>query len=199
METPESIHAFWFGDAFETKEIANAQSALWWSKNDALDAQIKARFEPVTLNAENGTLNHWASSPQGLLSLIILCDQFPRNMYRNTARSFSVDPIALQFCKEGLARNVDQSLREIERVFFYLPLEHSESREDQNHAVEKLLQLRHDSQEKDKKIFENFYQFALKHQAIIRRFGRFPHRNAILGRASTPEELQFLSEPGSSF
>ena len=197
MEDKNSVLDFWFGQDADDSQTARAQSRLWWSKNVAIDAEISARFASLSAQASNGELDAWQETAEGRLALIILCDQFPRNMYRNTPASFASDAAARRFCTAGLQAGADQQLRPVQRVFFYLPLEHSESLADQDRAVALYDVLRQVAGQNE--TFEGFYQFAIRHRAVIQRFGRFPHRNAILGRTSTAEELQFLSEPGSSF
>ena len=120
-------------------------------------------------------------------------------MYRDTAQAFAYDGLARTWCTEGLAIGIDQELRPIERVFFYLPLEHAESLEDQDRCVALFERLLQDVPPGQRPVFEGFYDFALRHRVIIERFGRYPHRNAILGRPSSPEEAAFLQEKGSSF
>jgi len=131
--------------------------------------------------------------------LILLTDQFPRNMYRDSPQAFAYDAKALAWCLEGLKQQFDRHLRPIERVFFYLPLEHAESLEHQERSVEKFRELLDEADERRKNVFAEYLDLAVRHRNIIARFGRFPHRNRILGRESTGEELAFLKEPGSSF
>ncbi len=199
METPASVLAFWFGSEISDGTVAQAQSALWWQKNPATDDAIRARFAGWTAQAASGALDAWRATPQGLLALIVLTDQFPRNMYRGTPQSFAFDALALGLCREGLARGADRQLRPIERVFFYLPLEHSEVLADQQQAVQNMGALAAAVPADQRAPFEGFADYARRHQAVIARFGRFPHRNAILGRSSTPQEREFLQQPGSSF
>ncbi len=198
METPGTICQFWFG-AGPDDAVAQAQSKLWWSKDDAVDAEIKRRFEPWIRKAEAGELSSWLDHPVGRLALILLCDQLPRNSYRNTAQAFAFDLLARAWCMEGLRDGVDRQLRTIERVFFYMPLEHSEALEDQERSVALFAELATGADPAQRKTFDGFHDFAIRHRDIVKRFGRFPHRNAILGRTSTPEELIFLATPGSSF
>lgn len=202
IQTPEvalSVQRFWFGEGLDDAATAQRQSALWWSKNDAIDREIKSRFEPLVLAASRRELDAWAATPGGLLSLILLTDQFPRNMYRGLVNAFSFDSIAREWCRRGLAEQADQALRPIERVFLYLPLEHSESIEDQQESVRLFRALLAVAPSVQTDLFEGFLKFALRHRGVIERFGRFPHRNAILARVSTAEELAFLEQPGSSF
>ena len=199
METPSSIIEFWFGSSEDDLQVVKEKSTLWWSKNDHIDREIQARFESLVLSVERGELESWEASPKGLLALILLTDQFPRNIYRGTPQSFRFDPIARKLCSLGFEEGFPNFLRPIERVFFYLPLEHSESKQDQEKSVESFRHLASDISEEGRGIFEGYLDFAVKHHDIVARFGRFPHRNAILNRESTPEEAKFLKEPGSAF
>lgn len=199
METADAIHEFWFGTDTDDAKVADQKAKLWWSKDTAVDHNIAQRFEKSTLAAVDGLLDSWKSTPRGLLALILLTDQFPRNMYRGTPASFACDHFALQLCKQGLEQGVDQLLRPIERVFVYLPLEHSEAIADQELAVHLMAQLASEVSAVQKSTFDGFHQFAIRHRDIIARFGRFPHRNEILGRTSTEEETAFLKTAGSSF
>ena len=206
-ENIETILAFWFGaDGSSTDApaatVSGRQSALWWGKDVAVDQTIKTRFEAYLLTAADGRRDEWAETPQGMLALILLLDQFPRNMYRDTAQSFSFDALAQQCCHLGLAQGFDQQLAPLQRVFFYLPLEHSEDLEDQEHCVQLFRALAKQIAKDDpasRETFDGYLKFADRHHAIVARFGRFPHRNAILGRTSTPEEEAFLQQPGSRF
>lgn len=199
METADAIHEFWFGTDADDAKVADQKAKLWWSKDTAVDHNIAQRFEKSTLAAADGLLDSWKSTPRGLLALTLLTDQFPRNMYRGMPASFAYDHFALQLCKQALEQGVDQLLRPIERVFFYLPLEHSEAIADQELAVHLMAQLASEVSAAQKSTFDGFHQFAIRHRDIIARFGRFPHRNEILGRTSTEEEIAFLKTAGSSF
>ncbi|TCS35127.1 uncharacterized protein (DUF924 family) [Paucimonas lemoignei] len=199
METPESIHEFWFGTETDDAAVAAAKTKLWWAKDAATDALMLQHFGDTLAQAASGALDDWAATPRGRLALILLTDQFARNMYRNTAQSFAYDALARTWCKEGLAMEVDRQLRPIERVFLYMPLEHSEDLEDQNRAVALFERLVQEVPPEQRTTFAGFHDFAVRHRVIIERFHRFPHRNAILGRPSTDEESSFLQEKGSSF
>jgi uncharacterized protein (DUF924 family) len=157
----------------------------WFKKSDATDDAIRSRFMPVhgELMAQSGELD--STSPLAMLAGIIVLDQFSRNMFRGTPRAFASDTIALQLARDGVDRGLDTALTKNQRLFAYLPFEHSENAADQARSVEL----------KD----ENLAKYAVAHKVIIDRFGRFPHRNAILGRPSTNEEIAFLKEPNSSF
>lgn len=198
-ETPDTIRSYWFGSHADDLAVIRECSQRWWSKKEAVDREIKERFEGTMLLAQAGHLNAWAADPQGLLALILLTDQFPRNVYRDTPAAFSFDAQARDWCQTGLNGGMHARLRPIERVFFYLPLEHSESLHDQERSVALYEEMIAGIDEHMRGEFEGFLWFAKRHREIIQRFGRFPHRNAVLGRVSTPEEAAFLKEPGSSF
>jgi uncharacterized protein (DUF924 family) len=199
LTTSEAILDFWFGANPDDGAMPKERAKLWWSKNKEVDDEIRRRFENHVVMAVSGELNDWLSTPRGRLALIILTDQFPRNIYRDAARAFSCDAQALTWCIEGLERGVDRDLRPIERVFFYFPLEHAESLEHQELSVQCFSELIAIVPAEQKSTFEEYLDYAIRHRQIIQRFGRFPHRNKILGRESTPEELVYLAEPGSSF
>jgi uncharacterized protein (DUF924 family) len=158
----------------------------WWTKNPEVDAQIHEKFGKTHDEACEGKLDHWTETADGALALIIVLDQFSRNMFRNDAKSFTQDAKALQIAKDAVAKGLDQSCREDLRVFFYLPYEHSEKIADQ----EKSVLLQH-SIANPEAIWA-----ALEHRDIIRRFGRFPHRNTVLGRHTTPAETAYLDGGG---
>lgn len=199
METQDTILEFWFGLNTDDQTVAAEQSKLWWRKHPETDKRIQQRFEAYVTKAANRELDTWAATPRGRLALILLTDQFPRNIYRDTPQAFSFDALALSWSKEGIREGFHKSLRPIERVFFYLPLEHSESLEDQEQSVALYQELVADVKSEEKSTFDGFLDFAIRHRDIVKRFGRFPHRNRIVGRESTAEELAFLQEKGSSF
>ena len=199
MESPQTLCEFWFGSSQDDLEVAQQRSKFWWSKNPEVDAEIKARFSSYLPRVVSGELEQWRQHPLGTLALILLTDQFSRNMYRGRAEAFAYDAIARTLCKQGLKDKTDQYLRPIQRVFFYLPLEHSESLADQEHCLQLFQRLAADCETRSKGTFERYIDFAVRHRDIINRFGRFPHRNAILNRVSTQAEIEFLKTPGSSF
>jgi len=171
-------------------------------KDAASDQLIKTRFEETVLAASNNELDHWAEAADGLLALILLLDQFPRNIYRGTEQAFAFDELAQQCCHLGLAQGFDQALTPLQRVFFYLPLEHAEDIDDQEHALQLFRALAKQAGKdtpESKSTFDEYALFCQRHHAVIARFGRFPHRNTILGRDSSAEEIAFLKEPNSSF
>mgnify|MGYP001092710244 CR=1 FL=1 len=195
----KSILNFWFGTHPDDAVVAKEQAKLWWSKNGETDDEMRRRFEDAVRAATTGELNEWRATARGRLALIILTDQFPRNIYRHTARAFFYDSKALAWCLDGLDGRIDRELRPIEQVFFYLPLEHAESREHQAKSVECFSELAASVPMEQRSTFEEYLDFAMRHRDIIDRFGRFPHRNNILRRESTPEELAFLTQSVSFF
>ena len=199
MEISESIHDFWFGSHPNDAVVAQQQSSLWWCKNPDNDQEIRMRFATAVDAAGRHQFDNWTKSASKLIALIILTDQFPRSIYRNTPRAFELDSLARGWCLAGLEQGMDRLLRPIERMFFYLPLEHSETAADQELSVQLYTRLFQEVPVDQVDLFRGYLTFALRHRRIIARFGRFPHRNSILGRPSTPEELAFLQEAGSSF
>ncbi|HZP64976.1 MAG TPA: DUF924 family protein [Rudaea sp.] len=190
---------FWFGDADGEAEIAARQSSLWWQADAERGREIGERFGSLREDAIAGRLASWTADPRSRLALIVLVDQFSRNLFRGDAQAFAHDGLAREWCATGLEQGMDAWLRPIERVFFYMPLEHAEDLDDQQKSVALFTALRDGVPDAQREAFANFLAFAKRHRAIVARFGRFPHRNAALGRTSTPEELMFLREPGSSF
>lgn len=199
METPASILEFWFGHDSDEMRVAESHAALWWSKDATLDAIIKQRFGATVEAAANGSLDAWSAESRGRLALILLTDQLPRNIYRGLPQSFAYDGLARQWCRDGLRSQADRALTPVQRVFFYLPLEHSEELADQDACVALFRKLLYEVEPRAHATFNGFLEFALRHREIIARFGRFPHRNAMLGRDSSAAELAFLQEAGSSF
>ncbi|MBO9538872.1 DUF924 family protein [Herbaspirillum sp.] len=198
----DAVLDFWFGKDFEqvpATEVATRQKALWWSKNPEIDADCRQRFEPLLQEAAANRLADWADTPRSMLALLVLLDQFPRNIYRDTAQAFAFDELARRHSHLALAMGIDQQLPAIARVFVYLPLEHSEDIDDQLYALDLFRALAKQAGAADKETFDGFADYAKRHHQVIERFGRFPHRNKLLGRASSAEESAFLQQPGSSF
>lgn len=193
MIEPEHVLTTWF-----PADDAAAQK-LWWGKDEATDAALRERYGETLADARAGRLATWAATPRGRLALIIVLDQLSRNIHRGSAEAFAADPLARELVREGLALGHERALEPIERVFFYLPLEHSESLADQHDCVALFEALAAEMPADQRARFDFYTTFAVKHRDIVARFGRFPHRNAILGRTSTDEEQAFLREPGSSF
>jgi uncharacterized protein (DUF924 family) len=176
----QQILTFWF------EEI---DAAMWWKSDPDFDNQIRQRFLPLLEQAMRGELYAWRKEPKGRLAEVIVLDQFSRNVFRDTAAAFAQDALALVLAQEAIAAGAHNAVSPIERVFLYLPFMHSESKLIHGWA-ERLY--------RDNGLQDN-YNFELKHKAIVDRFGRYPHRNAVLGRVSTAQEIEFLQQPGSRF
>lgn len=177
---PQDVLKFWFNELTPQQHF---------EKDETLDATIRARFAEVHAAAAHGELSTWRDTADGRLAEIIVLDQFPRNLFRGDPRAFACDGMALVLAQEALRAGVDRDMPAVRRAFLYMPYMHSESRMIHVQAEHLFRQPG----------LENNYRYELKHKAIIDRFGRYPHRNAVLGRASTPEELAFLQGPDSSF
>ena len=176
IASPHAVLAFW----------RDAGPDKWFKKNDAFDQDIRRRFLETYEAAAAGTLGAWEATPDGVLALVIVLDQFPRNMFRGAARAFAADPLARAVADRALARGFDRAMAQADRQFFYLPFEHSEMLADQDRCCD-LFRATGDAE---------LVKWAELHADIIRRFGRFPHRNAALGRATTAEEQAFLDGGG---
>jgi uncharacterized protein (DUF924 family) len=199
VTTPDDVLEFWF-----PADSARANK-LWWGKDPRLDAEIQERFGATLAAAKVGELDAWAASARGRAALIIVLDQLSRNIFRGDARTYENDEQAVALTLEGVARGHDLEIQPIERLFFYMPLEHSEQLEQQERCIELMRQLAADVASElgvepgRRDRFIGFIDYAVRHRDIVARFGRFPHRNALLGRASTVEEIEFLGQLGSSF
>lgn len=187
LATPEAVLAFWFDAAPDVAQ------ALWFGKDPALDAEIRTRFLATHEAALAGVLEPWLDHADSALALVVVLDQFPRNMFRDSPRAFAADIRARGCARIALARGFDQAVAPERRAFFYLPFEHSEDLADQRLAVKLFAALVDVPRPGD------VFDYALRHYCIVARFGRFPHRNALLGRASTAQETAFLAQPGSRF
>ncbi|MGF1458550.1 MAG: DUF924 family protein [Leptolyngbyaceae cyanobacterium] len=194
MDTAHHILNFWFGEPRESAGEYGKERKIWFEKSPVFDQAIRERFLAAYENALRGTYAHWMDQPRSALALVVLLDQFPRNMFRNTARSFEADPQALQVAQTAVARHHDQQVLPVERLFFYLPYEHSENLAHQDQAIALFEVLVQTAPE-----LRSSLDYAYRHRDVIARFGRFPHRNACLGRASTPQESIFLQQHGSRF
>jgi uncharacterized protein (DUF924 family) len=178
---------FWFGQGADRGK----PHKRWFEKDPGFDAEVARRFR--SLHDRLSTNLDWLDTAPGCLARILVLDQFPRHIYRGSAQAFSSDALALEAAKQMVAKGWDRSLLPVERMFAYLPFEHSESLSDQDRACELCAALQAFPETAD------VHRYALAHREVIQRFGRFPHRNAALGRPSTPEEVEFLKQPGSSF
>ena len=180
---------FWFG----TARALGSPRIEWFRKDPGFDQEIRARFGAIYDRAVRRVLEAWRASPEPMLALVIILDQFSRNLYREDPRAYAQDEHARVCAKEAVLRGDDLALLPVQRQFLYLPYEHSEDLADQERGVELMRSLEEFEETR------GLTAWAEKHRDIIRRFGRFPHRNAILGRVSTPAEIDFLKRPGSSF
>jgi uncharacterized protein (DUF924 family) len=204
MDEARGIREFWFGSGPLSAEALNRRIRFWFGDQSAAlrqrrDAEIRARFGALLERAANGELAPWADGPRRRLSLIILLDQFPRSIFRGTGRAFACDTQALGLALSGMQSGADAALNAVERIFFYMPLQHAESREVQEESVAAYRRLLAEAPEPVREIFAGALRSAENHRSIIERFGRFPHRNRALGRDSTPQELEWLRAGGSSF
>lgn len=197
----ENILSFWFGDIEKDKLPEEDYIKRWWVKDSDFDRVIKSRFEGYLNIAIDNNLDSLEKTPEGTLALIILLDQFSRNMYRDSPGSFSNDAKALRICLDGIEKGFDKGLHPVERLFFYMPLMHSEDIKIQQRSMDLLSDLESENIRNPEiaKMVSQSKHFSYKHYKIIDKFGRFPHRNKLLGRRSTPEETEFLKLPGSSF
>ncbi|MGV8860923.1 MAG: DUF924 family protein [Pseudomonas sp.] len=190
---------WWFGSAESPTDVVKAKGALWFGKKKSQDSDARERFAVQVEHALAGGLSEWAESPQGWLALVLLLDQLPRMIYRDTPKAFAGDQRAQALVEHGLKLGRDQHLLPIQRSFIYLVLEHSEHLEMQDQAVAHFTELLHEQSATDHEVFADQLDYAKKHQRVIARFSRFPHRNQILDRTSTAEERVFLKAPGSRF
>lgn len=180
---------FWFGAG----TLRGQSRKEWFNKDANFDDQIRARFMPLYDEAALGNLSGWLNSAHECLALIVVLDQFSRNMFRDSHRAFAADNLARAATRNALSKGYDRVLSPVERMFIYLPLEHSEALPDQELCLSLMLEISQFAETHD------MHVWAEKHRAIIERFGRFPHRNAALGRESTREEIEFLKLPASGF
>jgi len=195
----DEVIEFWFGaDSAPSKE----RYMRWFTKDPAFDEEIRTKFGALHADAAAGTLDRWLETPRGELALIVLLDQMSRNMFRDDRRAFATDDVALSLAKNLLRRGHAKQLTTIQRAVALVPFEHAEDRDAQAEGVAGFATLLDDARQSDPgavDMVQSFLTYAEKHRDIVQRFGRFPHRNKVLGRTSTVEELEFLEQPGSSF
>lgn len=199
IATPDAVLDFWFGAPGSATDIAARQNPLWFGKSSANDQLVVERFAETLIAAGRGELDHWKHTPRGQLALIVVLDQFPHHIHRNHGQSFAYDPQSLALALDMIQRGDDAHVAPIERVFVYLPLEHAESVAMQDSSVAYYEALTNQAAPAERSLFDGFLDYARKHRDVVARFGRFPHRNALLGRPDTPEEIEFLKQPGSRF
>lgn len=199
MNEAEDVLGFWFGRLDVDGQAASAKRKLWWKKDSAFDHEIKDRFLATYEAIVAGERRDWEEHARSCLALVVVLDQFSRNMFRGTAQMYAADGQCVRVVQSGLERGFDQMLRTDERIFFYMPLMHAEDLAHQERCIELFRALHDQCPAAAKDGLAKNVDYAIKHRDIVRDWGRFPHRNGILGRASTPEELAFLEQPGSGF
>ena len=200
MNDIEQVLEFWFGACGADGSLDPAKQKMWFGDGRKHDAGIRERFGALLQRAASGELDpSWSATPQGRIALIVVLDQFSRHIHRDTSAAYTQDPAAQRLAVAGIDQGVDRQLNPAQRAFFYLPLEHAEDIELQRLCVRCFDGLARTVASAWRKEYDSFLDYAQRHRDIIERFGRFPHRNRALGRASTPKEIAFLKQPGSSF
>jgi uncharacterized protein (DUF924 family) len=195
----DEILSFWFKERELTAPQIDRRMDTWFGEDIAFDHEIEHKFADDVERASAGQLDHWGSEPLGRLALIILIDQFRRNIYRGTAKAYSMDKLALRLCVEGAMDKKDKGLSPIQKVFFYMPLQHAESSRVQAKSAALYNKLADSVSPTEQETFRTIAQFAELHQDIIDQFGRFPHRNKVLGRENTAEEAEYLAGDSPDF
>ena len=195
----DAILKFWLGDNFPSSAASEKNTQRWFFGNSAIDTQIRERFGNAIEVALDGGFDDKVTNELDWLALLILLDQFPRNVFRGSPRAFAGDGKALALALAGIACGYDQLMHPMARLFCYLPLEHSEDIAMQGRAVSLFQTFRDQAPADLAQSVDGWLDYAIRHRDVIARFGRFPHRNAVLGRNSTSEELAYLDEPGSGF
>ncbi len=191
-ERIEEILQFWFGESTDG-ELPTGPD-LWFGRSMRVDRTIERRFGKLVEKAKQGALDAWTTTPRGRLAVILLLDQFSRNIYRDTPEAFAGDDKALSLCLDGLDEEMDKTLSPAERAFFYMPTMHAEDLDMQMTSVEVFEELAAEAPPEHKALCESFLEHARRHRDVVERFERFPHRNAILGRSSSSEEAAFLQQ-----
>jgi len=200
MNEIESIFDFWFGACAADGALDRAKQKIWFSNEHKYDAVIRKKFGKLHRRAARGELDaEWAATPRGRIALIVVLDQFSRHIHRGTAVAFAQDPAAQRLAVAGVEQEADRALIPAQRAFFYLPFEHAEDLKLQRLGTRLFERLATEVAPAWRKEYTGFADYSGHHRDIVERFGRFPHRNRILRRASTPEEAEFLKQPGSSF
>ena len=195
----EEVLSFWFADAYESDEAYEARMAIWFGGASAFDDEIRERFGDLPDRALQGELDGWLKTPRGVLAMVIVLDQFPRNLYRDSPKAFEYDASARAAATLLVSKGLDETLDPIEASFLYLPFEHSEELLDQQRCLELYRALEERVPDEERARYENSTDYARRHYDIIARFGRFPHRNEVLGRESSEEESRYLAEGGDRF
>ena len=188
--------AFWFADVGDDAAAVQERNRVWFTSDPAFDTEMRRRFAALVESAQNDELKAWPLSAAGSLALVVICDQFPRNIYRGTPRAFALDPYALALARDAIAQGLDRQLGIVERSFLYLPFEHAEDRDAQAVSLRCFEQLHDEAPTHLRDYTADALHWSRDHHDIVSRFGRFPHRNAVMGRISTPEEIAYLAQGG---
>ena len=196
---PKAVLDFWLGALDDDGLASPAHAELWWKKDESFDESIRVRFALTHARAVAGKLDAWTETPRGRLALVVVLDQFSRNMFRGRPGMFAADGQAVELVRAALGAGLDAELETDERVFLYLPLMHSELLDDQDRCVARFEELVGSATPRARQRLEQNLAYAIAHRDVVARFGRFPHRNTILDRKSTQAEREFLQRPGSSF
>ncbi len=198
-ETIAKIVDYWLGDSLESPEAAFARRDVWYDGSPGVDDDIRARFGALMPQAISGALSNWQDTADGALALILLLDQFTRNLYRNTPEAYAGDAVAFEIVNRTIDRKLDRELHCVPRIWLYHPFHHSEQIEEQDRGIALLHTIRDGAPEPWHPFIDRSIWGWTRHRDIVARFGRFPHRNDVLGRTSTDEERTFLEESGQSF
>ena len=190
----EEVLEYWFGDAAEDPALASKRQGFWFGSSEQVDREICDRFGDRVRAAQRGELADWGESPRSAVALVILLDQFTRNVFRGTSEAFAADSLALETARSLIESGRDRELPWVYRAFLHLPFEHSESIDDQRRCVELCRSAAAEAPPGWQELMEGYVGYAVGHGEVIERFGRFPHRNGVLGRASTPEEIAYLKD-----
>ena len=199
LSDPENLLEFWFADATYSPGRASARSAMWFGSSPVFDRECRMRYAALLAVAGRGTLDAWLTQARPALALVVLLDQMPRNIFRGTARAFAYDACAREAAVAACDAGFPAELHPVEASFLYLPFEHAEDAAMQERAVAGLEALAAAAPSGFEEILGGFADYARRHREVIRRFGRFPHRNAVLGRVSTLDELAYLRGGGETF
>jgi uncharacterized protein (DUF924 family) len=196
---PAEILEFWFADCASDPAKAASRDAIWFETSPRTDALVRERFEPLIEAAGRGELPAWLAEPRSALALVLVLDQFPRNVWRSTPRAFAYDPAALAAARKAVGAGHFERLVPIEQAFLILPFQHSETLDAQREAVRLSVAIEESAPAEWCPLMGHYAAFARQHLALIERFGRFPHRNRVLGRISTAEEQAYLQGGGATF
>lgn len=201
MTSYQDVLDYWFGtrSALDDGNFPQEQFGIWFGGGESVDRDIKERFGALVEEAREGGMQGWLESADSHLALVLLLDQFTRNIYRGTGEAFAADHLALKYALDAIERGHDKALSPIARSFFYLPLEHAESLQLQDRCVDLMEGLTHEAPDGQVELFQGFLDYAVQHRDIIAQFGRFPHRNSLLGRTTTDEERAYLEANDVSF